>query len=144
MPRESASSVATTALRLDVGRPQRIATPRGLPDDVRRIFEHIIDSVKPEHFKPVDTDLLVEFATAVALARRAAAAIEAEGAVIGGKTSPWVVVQEKSVRSIVALSMRLRIAPQSRYDVRQASRNANDRSVVAGYSMTRRPYDDGE
>jgi hypothetical protein len=31
-----------------------------------------------------------------------------------GRISPWTVIQEKSVRSLVALSMRLRLSPQSR------------------------------
>ena len=34
--------------------------------------------------------------------------------VIGGRTSPWLVVQEKSIRAMVALAMRLRISPQAR------------------------------
>jgi hypothetical protein len=48
------------------------------------------------------------------LAGRAAAALEREGAVIGGRPNPWLVVAEKCDRALVALSMRLRISPQAR------------------------------
>ena len=33
-----------------------------------------------------------------------------------GKASPWLTVQEKTVRALTALSARLRICPQSRFD----------------------------
>jgi hypothetical protein len=42
--------------------------------------------------------------------------IEAIGAVINGKASPWITIQEKAVRAMVALTMRLRLSPQSRID----------------------------
>jgi hypothetical protein len=48
------------------------------------------------------------------LARLAHEHLRTEGAVIGGRLSPWVTVGEKADRAIVALSMRLRISPQAR------------------------------
>ena len=44
------------------------------------------------------------------------------GAVINGKPSPWITVQEKAVRAMVALSMRLRLSPQSRIDAKTLGR----------------------
>jgi chaperonin subunit len=44
------------------------------------------------------------------------------GAVIDGKPSPWITVQEKAVRAMVALSMRLRLSPQSRIDPKTLGR----------------------
>ena len=42
--------------------------------------------------------------------------------VIDGKTNPWLVVQEKAQRAMVALSARLRLAPQSRMESKVAVR----------------------
>ena len=44
------------------------------------------------------------------------------GAVVDGKPSPWIVVQDKAVRAMVALSMRLRLSPQSRTDPKTLAR----------------------
>ena len=33
---------------------------------------------------------------------------------VDGKPSPWLTVQEKAVRALVALSLRLRLSPQAR------------------------------
>ncbi len=41
---------------------------------------------------------------------------------IDGKASPWLMVQEKSVRALTALSMRLRLSPQSRIDPKAIGR----------------------
>ena len=60
---------------------------------------------------------------AILLARKAYAELEAGGPVIDGKASPWLVVLEKAHRSAVALSGRLRLAPQARADSRSAGRN---------------------
>jgi hypothetical protein len=35
---------------------------------------------------------------------------------VGGKANPWIVVQEKAQRAMVALSARLRLSPQTRFD----------------------------
>jgi hypothetical protein len=56
----------------------------------------------------------VQYAQAIALADEASSHMRAEGAVVGGKVSPWLTVQEKAQRAIVALSMRLRLSPQAR------------------------------
>jgi hypothetical protein len=42
--------------------------------------------------------------------------------VIEGKPSPWIYVQEKAIRTLTALSMRLRLSPQSRIDPKAVAR----------------------
>jgi hypothetical protein len=66
-----------------------------------------------DHFRPSDLPLLVRYVEAAALGDQAAEQLRL-GAVINGKPSPWITVQEKAVRAMVALSMRLRLSPQSR------------------------------
>ena len=67
-----------------------------------------------DHFQPGDGALIEQYAQAILLSRQAYARLEAEGPVIDGRPSPWVTVLEKAHRSTVALSARLRLAPQAR------------------------------
>jgi phage terminase small subunit len=68
----------------------------------------------PGHFQASDLPLLVRYVEASVLAEQAASQLRLEGPVVAGRVSPWVTVQEKSVRALVALSMRLRLSPQAR------------------------------
>ena len=63
------------------------------------------------HFRPSDAPLLCRFVEADALAERAAKELR-KNPVADGKASPWLMVQEKSVRALTALAMRLRLSPQ--------------------------------
>jgi hypothetical protein len=73
------------------------------------------------HFRQTDVPLLARYCEAAVLAEKAALELRS-GAVADGKPSPWIVVQEKSVRAMVALSMRLRLSPQSRTDPKTLAR----------------------
>ena len=66
------------------------------------------------------------FCELTALADQAASALRQHGAVIDGRASPWIVVQEKCVRGLVALSMRLRLSPQARIDAKTLGRQQID------------------
>lgn len=73
--------------------------------------------------------LLARLAVAVAWSVRAEQGLELDGGVIdskdGQRLSPWIVIQEKQVRAITALTTKLRLCPQSRTDSRAAGRTAN-------------------
>jgi len=47
-----------------------------------------------------------------------------DGAVIDGRASPWLGVAEKAHMQLVALSARLRICPQSRFERLAAGANS--------------------
>ena len=111
----------------------RLTPPEGLPKPVLEIFIKTVRAVDGEHFNAVDVPLIVEYARAVHQANEAAAHLETEGAVVDGKASAWVVVQEKSVRAIVALAMRLRISPQSRIDRTRAGTTSRVQPDMDGY-----------
>ena len=100
------------------------------------VFKHVVSSVDPSHFSAVDLPLLESYAVHAAMATQAAQQIDAEGAVVAGKPSPWLTVQEKAVKALTALSARLRIAPQSRFDRLVAG--ANSRQQI----NTRKPWHD--
>jgi phage terminase small subunit len=101
-------------LRVIQGNPQRLRPPDDLSPAEKEIFTSIVSAVDPKHFAPSDLPLLASYAVAICQERTANHRLRTEGCIVNGKTSPWVVVQEKSHRMMTALSMRLRLAPQSR------------------------------
>jgi phage terminase small subunit len=119
MPRRSSASLSVLTTGAT---PPRLRPPSDLSGKTREVFLDTVASVKPGHFQPSDLPLLVEFCRAVALASEADAALAVEGAVIaserGPKVNPWVTVQEKAQRAIIALSHRLRLSPQGRMPTR--------------------------
>jgi phage terminase small subunit len=122
LPRKSSAEL-TQFPRVDVTRPTYLKTPPDLPATLRNIVADLIASQKPGHFRRGDEALLEQFAQAIVLGRQAYERIEAEGPVIDGRSSPWLVVLEKAHRSVVALSGRLRLAPQMRASSRTAGRS---------------------
>jgi phage terminase small subunit len=124
MPRRSAASMAVVSLAK--GGRTRLAPSEGAPDEVRAIFVEVVRSAPADHFVAADAPLVEAFAEAILLARQASLEMAAHGPVVGGRASPWLTVQEKAHRALVALSARLRLAPQSRADARSAGRRANE------------------
>lgn len=103
---------------------RRIKPMSTLSEPAALIFAHVVSSVDPGHFSDVDLPLLESYANNAALATHAAHQIDAEGAVIDGKPSPWLGVAEKASKQLVALSARLRVCPQSRFDRLVAGANS--------------------
>jgi phage terminase small subunit len=103
------------------GKPNRLDPPTSLSAAERAIFFDVVAACDREHFRPSDLPLLVRYVEAAALGDLAAEQLRL-GAVINGKPSPWITVQEKAVRAMVALSMRLRLSPQSRIDAKTLGR----------------------
>jgi phage terminase small subunit len=101
-------------LRLLQGSPQRLRPPDDLSPAEKEIFADIVGAVDPKHFAPSDVTLLASYSVAINQEREASHHLRAEGYIVDGKPSPWIVVQEKSYRMVLGLSMRLRLAPQSR------------------------------
>lgn len=102
----------------------RLTPPATLSPAAKLVFAHIVSNVDPSHFSPVDLPLLEAFANAAALATEAGQRLDADGAVIDGKASPWLAVSEKCSKTLVAISARLRICPQSRFDRLGAGANS--------------------
>jgi phage terminase small subunit len=113
--------------------------PPGLSEAERAIFVRLVNAADAEHFTTSDLPLLVAYCQAVAQHDRAAQAIRREGDVVNGRPSPWIVVQEKAVRAMTALSMRLRLSPQARREKAQLPQPA----TWWEQRQQRRPDDDG-
>jgi phage terminase small subunit len=112
----------------------RIRPPGHLSPTARAVFESVVATVGLDHFTATDVPLLAEYATAAATAQTAAGKLDQEGHVVGGRANPWLVVQEKAQRAMVALSARLRVCPQSRFDRLKAgteSRKQGQRGAAA-------------
>lgn len=105
---------------LDV-RNARLDPPKGLSKAATTVFRAIVAATDPAHFTKSDLPLLTQYAGACAMAAEAQQHLDADGAVVGGRASPWLIVQEKSVRAMTALSLRLRLSPQSRLDRKTAT-----------------------
>jgi hypothetical protein len=103
------------------GKGPRLEPPSFLPKAERSVFLDLVNSADPDHFRASDLPLLCRYVESIVLADRAARELR-RGAVKEGKVSAWIVVQEKALRAMIALSMRLRLAPQSRADVKTLAR----------------------
>jgi len=110
MPRKSVASLAITARP---PRPTRLRPPATLSEPERKLFVTLVGNCSENHFRESDAVLLCRYVEAAVLAEKAALELR-DSAVIGGKVSPWLAVQEKSIRALTALSMRLRLSPQAR------------------------------
>src|SRR5262245_59623711 len=120
MPRTSAAARSTVPV--DDRPTTRLNPPATLSNSEQSVFKDIVSACDPKHFRISDLPLLSRYCESVVLADEAARELRNGGAVIDGKPSPWLVVQEKSIRAIVALSMRLRLSPQARLDQKTAAR----------------------
>jgi|SRR5215469_14613936 len=111
MPRRSAASSQIIPLP----RPQsRVRPPANLPVPERDLFVELVANNPPQHFKPSDMPLLVQYCASAVLAERAVAELRRSPLNEEGKASPWLVVFEKANRASIALAMRLRLSPQAR------------------------------
>jgi hypothetical protein len=104
----------------------RLQPPPQLGKDEAQRFADLVDSCDPAHFALSDLPLICRYVEADVLAERAAQELRDGGPVIGGKPNAWLFVQEKAVRALVAISMRLRLSPQSRLDPKTAARRQNN------------------
>src|SRR6266567_4473922 len=112
--------------------PPAPTAPLDLSDRERAIFVDLVSSVDSAHFLPSDVPLIVAYASAVAQHERAVEALHEQGDVItSGKgeprANPWLVVQEKAQRAMVALALRLRLSPQARREKAQLPRRVSTR-----------------
>jgi phage terminase small subunit len=121
MKQRGRKSIAELSVITVDGSPDPLQPPDHLSANERQRFTNIVASCDARHFRPSDTTLLCRFVEADALAERAAKELR-KHPVIKGKPSPWLTVQEKNVRALTALAIRLRLSPQSRIDAKAMGR----------------------
>ena len=120
MPRRSSAALAVAP---NLGEPKVPKASAGLPPEVKKIFDALIRDTPAGHFRVSDGPVLETFASAVAMSRRAELELAESGPITSaGRISPWLKVQSEAGKTIAALSMRLRLCPQSRMTSRATSR----------------------
>jgi phage terminase small subunit len=112
MPRRAAADVAV----LVPGQPvQRLRPPKDMSEPERETFADIVTAVPAAHFQPQDLPLLCAYVRAIEMERAAHRQLRENGPITAdGKTSPWLGVHAHALKSMAALSMRLRLSPQGR------------------------------
>ena len=110
MPSKSSASLSV----LPSSRAGRLRAPPSLGEAERTVFVDLVAACKPSQFQTSDLPLLCRYCEQAVLAEQAAIHLRTEGPVLAGRVNPWITVQEKAIRGLVALSMRLRLSPQAR------------------------------
>jgi phage terminase small subunit len=99
---------------------KRLEPPADVQGIDRDIFKATVASLPASHFLPEDTEMLRAYCAAAAMARRAAAEMQASP-LAGDKPSPWLKVHTTAIRSMAQMSVRLRLGARSRdHNVRSA------------------------
>jgi hypothetical protein len=94
-----------------------VQPPEHLGAKERQRFVDLVASCDAAHFSDSDVPLLCRYVEHDVLGEQAAKELRENGAVLAnGRPSGWLVVQEKCVRALVALSLRLRLCPSARID----------------------------
>jgi hypothetical protein len=110
MPRRSTDALAIVSLSPD---RSRLVPPPELGEAEAKVFRETIAAVRIDHFQAEDLPLLCAYARAVVLERRAAQEL-AIAATVGNVASPWLAVHTQMARTVMQLTVRLRIGPRSR------------------------------
>jgi phage terminase small subunit len=132
MPRKSAAELAFT-------KPQPRSSPMRPPPTLSQpeaaLFKQLVADCLPGFFKDSDAPLLARYCEAAILAERSTAELRRAPVTDDGRPSPWLYVREKAVREMVALSLRLKLSPQSRKSPRHPSETTGGHGV--GFWQTR-------
>ena len=121
---------------------ERLQPPPHLGHAATRIFRSLVASVPAAQFKPSDLSLVCRWCEWTAIADRAAAEI-ATGELVDehGRPSPWIAIAERASKQLVALSLRLRLGPQSRANKAPKTEAPGQQSY---YERMAAEEDDGE
>jgi len=119
MPRKSKADLAPIR---PVSSVTRLQPPMTLTGPARTVFTAIVANNASNHFLPSDTALLETYCCTIVQLEQCRKELQKGIVTDDGKVSPWVGVQERTIKSMVALSMRLRLSPQSRTDPKTLAR----------------------
>lgn len=135
MPRKSA---AASAINAPASPSTRLKPPAILSTAERAVFADLVTANDAKHFRPSDLPLLCTYCEVIAMLALAAKELRKGIVAPDGRVSPWLGVQERGIKSMVALSMRLRLSPQAR-----SPNNPGPRKPSSVYDEIRnRDYDD--
>lgn len=96
----------------------RLRPPDDLGADEAALFRHLVAALPPSHFVEADRPLLVLYVEACCMARRSAAGL--------AKNPALIPVWERAARLATQMSSKLRLCPSSRSDAKSVARASND------------------
>jgi phage terminase small subunit len=96
-------------------RSSHLESPEDIFDAAKERWRELVAAVPADHFTREDSPWLASYCLAAVLCRLAAKEIHAGGILPGGKTSPWVTVDNHQGANLMMLSSRLGLTPQSRF-----------------------------
>jgi hypothetical protein len=111
MPRRSPSALALLSV---TGEGPRLTPPPGLSEAEKKIFADVVLSVPPAHFQVSDGPLVAAYCRAAALEQLAAGELALLGYVGSKETAQWASLLAQATKSMLSLSIRLRLSPQGR------------------------------
>lgn len=144
MLKRGPKSIADLAAPAIAVRAPQLRPPAHLADDEAEVFRELVRTIEPSHLAPSDAPIFATYCQAIALGRRAAAALsggdlDAELSVLerASRLQAALSTFEKASRLQVALSARLRLCPQARApDPRTLDRQAR-RASTSAYDQMR-------
>ena len=95
---------------------KRPPPPSGLSSEAKGIWTAIVESLRVDYFIESDLLLLEQYVAAIVAANKAREILAKQGPVIDGKINPHFLILDHESKRIATFSIRLRLAPQSRYD----------------------------
>jgi phage terminase small subunit len=128
-----------------VGFGERLKPPNGLAEPERKVFLDLVRACPAAQFTAADTPLIVTYAELIVLRERTAKELRNAPLIVTDdkgheRANPLINVHATAVKGLTGLSLRLRLAPQSRmqqaprtkagpmsfYDVKNQEREAAD------------------
>jgi phage terminase small subunit len=110
MPRTSFAALSIANFRAE---PERLEPPAELSGVARDIFIATVNGTDAKHFQPSDLPMLVTYCETAALLREATRKL-GKRLTIKGRANPLVAVHATLARTLVNLSIRLRLTPKAR------------------------------
>ena len=96
---------------------ERLKPSEQLGQAEKRAFWSLVTQAPAGQFRETDRPLINRWCELTVLGDRAAAEMATNDLVTpDGRPSPWISIHERAVKGLVALSLRLRLSPQSRMD----------------------------
>jgi phage terminase small subunit len=111
MPRKSAAELSV--IRLSPA-ATRLQTPATLVGAERDVFAAVIANNAPDQFRLSDLPMLESYCSVVIQLQRCREQLRGTIVTDDGKLSPWVLAQERGIKALMGLSMKLRLSPQDR------------------------------
>src|SRR5262249_47258821 len=137
MPRRSRAELDFPHVATEL--PQRLKPPDSLSAGAREEFLRIVSCEKPEHFRPSDVGMLVQYTEACALAAKSIDAIHRD---LPGPR--WLANWQVAVKVMKDLSLRLRLSPQSRQSNHHSRPETSTRPMSIYERMRLAEKDDAE